>query len=118
MGLFGLNDSLLTDINTIQELPDILLSYETASSNFRTASAHSLNRVPLDDDLILHAIVSDNLTSGLHWYMPHPLLSQKVSNLNPIRLARDIRIDGEVRIHESHLVAETLCDTGNHVVNM
>lgn len=47
---------------------------------------------------------------------PH-LLSQKVADLDGLSAILHDQVDGEMRVDGADLVAEALCDTGDHVVD-
>ncbi len=56
-----------------------------------------------------------------HWEWTnstHPLLAQEVSDFDVVILGRDASVDGEMSIHKAHLVAVTLGNPSDEIVNM
>ena len=50
--------------------------------------------------------------------MAHSLLPQEVTNFHFLSLLINRDVDGEVSVHEAHLIAEAMSYTRNHVLNM
>ncbi len=56
-----------------------------------------------------------------HWEWTnstHPLLAQEVSDFDVVILGRDASVDGEMSIHKAHLVAVTLGNPSDEIVDM
>ena len=50
--------------------------------------------------------------------MTHSLLAEEVADLHLLSLLVDGNVDGEVSVHEAHLVAVSVSDSGHHVLDM
>ena len=48
----------------------------------------------------------------------HSLLTEEVTNLHLLSLLVDGNVDGEVSVHEAHLVAVSVGDSGHHVLDV
>jgi len=67
-------------------------------------------------DLILCVIGSGVLDSRQQVNLSHTSLPQEISNFNSV--SRNTDVDGKVTVNETHLVAESLLDTNNHVLDV
>jgi len=116
----GFNVTPLTNIDTIKELSDILVLHSSRLRDLSTGKRHLGDINARDFDLILDissSVVVDTIekldSSDL-------LLTQKVSDFNKglAVVLNTGNIDGKVGIAESHLVFESLSDTGDHVLDV
>ena len=112
------DELLLRDVDTIEELTDILVSDEHRLVDLSGGGGHSLNIVTLEDDLILLSVGLDDSHSLEHVDHTHSLLSQEVTDLDLLSLLVDGHVDGEVSVHESHLVAVSAGNSGDHVADV
>lgn len=115
--LFLLNDvSLIRDVNTIEELSDILPLNETDMMDHSSALGDELNIGPLDNKLILNvsgAIAGD---IAVHFDATNTLLAQKVSDFARLFVISAGDVDGEMSVDETKLVSEADCGSGDHVL--
>lgn len=113
------NQSTLGNVDTIQELTDILVSDSADLLDIGTVLRNSLQRVTRDDQLILLGLgrLNGNTVKDLH--LSDSLLTQEVSDLNVLLAINlnNVDVDWEMRIHVSHLVLVTLGDTSDQVGN-
>lgn len=118
--LFLNHGASLRDVDTIQKLTDILLSDVGALLNVGGGQRHLVDVNTGELDLILHIggthegdTVQKGDTASL-------LLSQKVTDLNNLvgTLLDRGDVDGEMGVTETHLVLESLGDTGDHVLDV
>ena len=84
----------------------------------RTRGGHSLNIVTLEDDLVLLSVGLDDSHSLKHVNVTHSLLTEEVTDLDLLSVLVDGDVDGEVSVHESHLVAVTTGHSGDHVADV
>ena len=112
------DELLLRDVDTIEELTDILVSDEHRLVDLGGRGGHSLNIVTLEDDLVLLGIGLDDSHSLEHVDVTHSLLTEEVTNLDLLSVLVDGDVDGEVSVHESHLVAVTTGNSGDHVADV
>ena len=67
--------------------------------------------VTLEDEAILDGVVPLDGHALLHDAGADALLAEKVANLNLLALVADVEVHGEVSVHRTHLVPETLGDS-------
>ena len=114
----GLNDVFLSlDVDTIQELTDILVLNEAKLVNLSGFLRDVFNGVAFEDkfvlsDLRVGTVDLDALADKL---ATDALLTQEVTDFDFLSLSGDV--DGEVSAGEAELVAEALSDTGGHVAD-
>ncbi len=110
------HDGLLTDIDTIQELTDILVLDHGGLGDL-SARQGDLGKVNTGDlDLILY-IGSAVVCHTIHEFnTTNLLLTQKVADLNSVTNTSDV--DRKVSIAEAHLVLEALGNTSDHVLDV
>ena len=111
--------ALLGNVDTVQELTDILVSGLTDLLDVGSILRNLLDRVTRENDLILLSGGELNLNTLSNWDQSDLLVTQVVSDLDELLtiLLNNIDIDREVRIDISHLVLVTSSDTSDHVVN-
>ena len=119
---------LIRDVDTIKELTDILVSHQhrlidlssyiLSKMSSLTRSGHSFDIVSLKNDFILLSLRLGHSHSFEHVDMTHSLLSKEVTHLHLLSLLVDSNIDGEVGIHETHLVAVSVSHTSDHVADV
>jgi hypothetical protein len=115
--LSSFDNVALRDVDTIQELTDILVLDETRLLDISSGLGDGLKIVTSDGKLILlvlGSLTGDTLT---HLDVEDNLLTQEVTDLNSITFLVDDDVDGEMSVDITHLVLVTLGDTNNHVVN-
>jgi len=106
---------LVGDIDTIQEFPDILIPHPADTLDRRSRLRDVLDVVALEDKLILLRLGLTDGDAVKHVYLPHKLFAQKVADLHLASIIWDDAVDREMCINRTHLVAEALCDTSNHI---
>lgn len=111
------NETLLGDVDTIQELTDILVADSGDLLDISSGLGDSLDGVTRDDKLVLlgRRDLDGNTLSDLD--VTDTLLTQEVSDLNDLTVVDDVDVDGEMRVDVSHLVLVTLGDTSDQVSN-
>ena len=107
--LFSSSDgSLFADIQTIQELSDVLVLDGGWLLDQGSALGDLLDVVTFKDQLVLLRLAVGDGDTGNHADFPDVLLSQEVSDLYQGSFFTDGAIDGEMSVYSSHLVLETL----------
>ena len=111
------NETLLGDVDTIQELTDILVADSGDLLDISSGLGDSLDGVTRNDKLVLlgRRDLDGNTLSDLD--VTDTLLTQEVSDLNDLTVVDDVDVDGEMRVDVSHLVLVTLGDTSDQVSN-
>ena len=111
--------ALLRNVDTVQELTDILVSSLTDLLNVGSVLRNLLDRVTRENNLILLSSGELNLNTLSDWDQSDLLVTQVVSDLDELLaiLLNNVDVDREVRIDVSHLVLVTSGDTSDHVVN-
>ena len=120
---------LLRHVDTVQELTDILVAHQHAQVDLRsyslffqrkkhTRNRHGLDVVSLKDDLILLSLGLGDRHAFLHMDVAHTLLTKEVTDLHLGTVLVDGNVDGEVSVHETHLVAVSVSHTGDHVADV
>lgn len=110
MALFG-------DVDTVQELTDILVSDSASLLDVGSGLGDVLKGVTGENELVLlglRGLDGDALTDR---NVTDLLLTQEVSDLNDLAVLQEVDVDGEMGIDVSHLVLEALGDTNDHVVD-
>lgn len=117
--LVSFNQTTLRDIDTIQELTDILVSDSADLLDVSSVLRDSLNRVTRQNQLILlgRRLLDGNTLGDLD--LSNSLLTQEVSDLDVVLTvnSNNVNVDWEMRIDVSHLVLVTLGDTSDQVGN-
>ena len=83
-----------------------------------TRNRHGLDVVSLKDDLILLGLGLGDRHAFLHVDVAHTLLAKEVTDLHLGTVLVDGNVDGEVSVHETHLVAVSVSHTGDHVADV
>jgi len=84
----------------------------------RASAGDGLDVVALQHKLILNVVGAVDLCVFKHGNVAHPLLPEEVTDLQRLAIIRDGGVDGEMGVHETHGVTETLGDTSHHVVHV
>lgn len=115
----SVDQTTLGNVDTIQELTDILVSDSADLLDVGTVLGNSLQGVTRQDQLVLlgGGVLDGDTIEDLH--LSDSLLTQEVSDLNVLLAVNlnNVDVDWEMRIDVSHLVLVTLGDTGNQVSN-
>jgi hypothetical protein len=111
------HDITFRNVNTIQELTDILVLDETRLLDISGGLRNVFKRVTSDGKFILLVLGSLDCNTFTHLDVEDNLLTQEVTDLNSIRRVVDNDVDGEMSINVTQLVLETLGDTSDHVVD-
>ena len=67
-----------------------------------------LDIVSGQNDLILHITASIDFNTVEELYTAHNLLPQEVTDLHGLLVVRNSAVDGEMSIHQTHLVFKSL----------
>ena len=81
-------------------------------------AVHQLDVVSRDDELVLDCLRALNLATREHVDDANALLAQEVTNLDTLSSLRDVDVDREMRVHETHHRLEPEGDTGDHVLDV
>ena len=106
-----LDGGLLGDVDTVQELSDILVLDSGALLDSGSGLGHGLDVVSGDVELVLHGLGDLNSDSLGHWHDSEELLAQEVSDFEDVAALDDGAVDGEMSVGGSELVSETESDT-------
>lgn len=112
-----LNGGALRDVDTVQELTDILVLDLGNVLDGGGALGNVLEVNTTENDLIL--LVGDVDGDSLqHGNAADNLLTNEVADLNALLLINNGQVDGEMGIGRAHLVLETLGNTLDHVLDV
>lgn len=113
----GTNATLLADVDSIEELTDILFLDTSDVVDLGGGLGHLLEVVSGEDDLVLD-VGRANGDSVEHVDGTVDLLTQEVDDLDDLSVVTDGGRDGEVCVDKAHLVLESLGDTEDQVVDV
>ncbi|KAG7812483.1 hypothetical protein KL921_001715 [Ogataea angusta] len=116
----GLHDvASFGNVDTVQELSDILVSDPADLLNIGARLRHVLERISLDDQLVFLGGGDGGLAALPHLDFSESFFSQEVSDLDVVLavLGHNVDVDREVRVHKSHLVSEADSDALDQVGN-
>jgi len=116
--LFSFNGALFAHVDAVKELSDILVLHQARHVDESRRLGHVVNIVALHDDAILHRLVTVRLHTIEHIAHTGALLAKEVTNFNNGAVLFNRNVHREVSIHGAHLVAETLSDTVEQVVDV
>lgn len=113
------DQTTLGNVDTIQELTDILVSDSADLLDVSGVLRNSLQGVTGKDQLILLGGGGLNGDTVKDLHLSDSLLTQEVSDLDVLLAVNlnNVDIDWEMRVDVSHLVLVTLGDTGDQVGN-
>jgi hypothetical protein len=109
------------DIDTVQELTNILVAGEDGLMDRGSGLRDRLDVDTSDDDLILNISRTKDRASLEHGDLADLALSKEVTDLNTISLlgllvlVHDSQVDREVIVDETHLVGVSLGDSDDHI---
>lgn len=105
------------DIDTVEELTDILVLDEAELVDLGGFLGDVVDGVALEDELVLGDlnVGTVDLDGGADDLLADALLTQEVADLDLLSLAGDV--DGEVSAGEAELIAEALGDAGDEVLD-
>lgn len=119
--LFLNNVAPLRNVQTVKELPDILVTDSADLLDVGCALGDGLQGVTGELELILDVAGDSDLDTGLGGDTTNDLLTQEVSNLNLILASLgvllNVDVDGKVSVDVAHLVLEAPGDTDDQVVD-
>lgn len=104
----GVNEGLLGDENSIQELTLILLSNFADLVDFSGGKGDSGVVVSFEEELSLLNLGSGDFGSTNHLHELGLLATQEVLDLDGLAGLGNINVDGEMSVHESHFVQVAL----------
>lgn len=114
-----INQTTFRNVDTIQELTDILVSDSADLIDVGSVLGDSFQRVTSDDQLILLGcgLLHGNTIKNLH--VSNLLFTQEVSDLHVLLTVNlnKVHVDREMGIDISHLVLVALGDTSDQVSN-
>lgn len=105
------------DVDTIEELTDILVLDEAKLVDLSGLLRDVFNGVAFKDEFILGdlSVSTVNLNGGADGLTADALLTQEVTDFDFLTFNGDV--DGEVSAGEAELIAEALSNTGDHVLD-
>jgi hypothetical protein len=109
--------ALLGDVDTIQELTDILVPDGGGLLDVGSRLGDVAEVVTDQGDLILLVLGVEDSDALQHGDLHDDLLAQEVADLDGSLIIGDNNVDGEMGVDEAHLVLVTLGDTDDHVVD-
>lgn len=77
-----------------------------------------LHVVSSKDQLILNILGAIASDAGKHVHHTHALLAQEVTDLHNLSLLLNVNVDGEMCVHQTHLVLEALGHSCDKVLDM
>ena len=111
--MVGNNSGALGDVDTVQELSDILVLDARLVGNGSGRLRDVFNVVALDDQFVL-LVRQRDLDALAHGAVADEFLAQKVAQLDRGAVVVGDGVDGEMRIDETHFVEEALgCQFGS-----
>src|SRR3989338_1978789 len=114
---FFVYESSFTDVNTVQELTDILVLNKSSKMDSSSGVGNEFQVVTGDLNFVLLTCNFNNNTFS-HVDLSDSLFTQEVSDFNILLVIRNLTVDWEMRIDKSHLVFVSLSNTNNHVLYM
>jgi len=109
--------ALLGDVDTIQELTDILVLDGGGLLDVGSGLGDVVKIVTDQGDLILLVLGVEDGDALQHGNLHDDLLTQEVADLDGLLIIGNNDVDGEMGVDETHLVLVTLGDTDDHVVD-
>merc|ERR1712212_1249740 len=114
--LFWDNDGgLLGDVQTIQELTDILVLDSGRLLDTCCRLGNGFDVVAVNVELVLLGLGDLDGDARGHGHLAEELLTQEVANLQKGTALNNCAVDGEMGIGRAELVSEAKCDTLGHV---
>lgn len=93
------NSSFATEVNSIQELSDILVAHKANLVNQRGGSTDELDIVSGEDQFVLDCVGPGNGHSWKHLDHSDTFLSQEVTDLNLCSILHNVDVDGEMGVY-------------------
>lgn len=117
--LLVLDGATLGNVDTVQELTDILVLDEARLVDGGRGAGSQVDVGSLNDDLILgHLGLANAGVITEHIDGANDLLTQEVTDLDTLAAVNDGNVNGEMGIDQTHAVTITLGGTGDHVVDV
>lgn len=113
----GLNNSAVSDEDTVQELTLVLGANLAALGELGAAESDGILVDTLEDKLVLLLSGGSDLAAGLHNNLLDVATTKEVLELNKGSVLSNVGVDGEMSIDESHLVHDTLKAT-EFIINL
>lgn len=115
------NVTLLGNVQTVQELSDVLVADLANLLDIGSALRHALQRVTRQDKLILLVLRQLDIDAFLHDDSADNLLADKVSDLHLPQTGLftlvQVHVDGEMCVNIAHFIFEALGDADDHVLD-
>jgi len=118
LSCLGANDTLLGDVDTIQELTDITVRDSARVVEERARARDVLDRVSSENELVLDIGGLLALHTLKHRDGANALLAEEVTDLHESSTLLKVDVDGEMGVHKTHLVLETLGYTSDHILDV
>jgi hypothetical protein len=110
-----LDVALLGDVDTVQELSNILISDQSGLVDQSARQGDVVQVVSFDGDLILDILLLGDLNTLEHLNPSVVSLTNEILNFDGLVVLGDVGVDWEMGISESHFVLVALDDTVDHV---
>jgi len=107
--------ALLGDVDTIQELSDILVLDQSRLMDEGARQRNVVKIVSFDGDFILNILLLGDLDTIKHGNSSVVFLTNEILNFDSLVILGDVGVNGEMGISESHLIFVALGDTDDHV---
>ena len=106
--VLGGGEGLLGDEDSIEELTLILVTDVADLADLGAAEGDGGVVETVEDELVLDVLGGEDSAAGLEVDEVALLSAEEVLDLNLLLVLGDDGVDGEMRVHESHLVAVAL----------
>jgi len=116
--ILGSGEGLLGNEDTIEELTLVLLADLADLAGTGASEGNSTDVGTVEDELILDSLGEMNGDTLTHLDDVRLLTTEEVLDLKGLAVLSNQRVDGEMRMHKSHLVSEALSDANDHVVDV
>ena len=111
--LSGLNEGLLRDEDSVEELTLVLAADSADLLDLGAAEGEGSVVNTVEDELTLDVVVELDSSASLHDDVLVLLTTEEVLDGDAGAVLGDDNVDGEMSVHESHLVAEALSKTAS-----
>tara|TARA_B110000503_G_C6921814_1_gene319005 strand:- start:229 stop:597 length:369 start_codon:yes stop_codon:yes gene_type:complete len=113
VGLNSLDDSALTDEDTIEELTFVLSADLAGLAKLGASKGNGFLVDTFEDKFVLDVSAEADSAAGLEDNLLDLATTKEVLELNEGSILSDVGIDGEMSVDESHLVLDTLKATAS-----
>merc|ERR1719370_676214 len=112
------NGGLFRNVETIQELSDILVLDSRALLDTSSRLGHEFDIISIDVKFVLLSLGDFHSNPWGHWHFSEEFFSQEVSDLEGTASINNGAVDGEMGVGGTELVSEAESNTLGHVGNV